>query len=121
MLKPFHAHLAHKRAQRETKRIYYRAMRLFWKSERLYRVRLTTLLLIKVVIIYITTLLLLLLLLLYVLQVQVFGKFFIGWREEARTSKKLKILITQFFRICIQRLRLTPQACMAFFNVSIII
>jgi hypothetical protein len=48
----------------------------------------------------------------------VFGKFFVGWREEARTSKKLKSLITQFFRICIQRLRLTPQACMAFFNVS---
>ena len=46
-----------------------------------------------------------------------FGKFFVGWREEARTSKKLKSLITQFFRICIQRLRLTPQACMAFFNV----
>jgi hypothetical protein len=42
----------------------------------------------------------------------------VGWREEARTSKKLKSLITQFFKICIQRLRLTPQACMAFFNVS---
>jgi hypothetical protein len=51
-------------------------------------------------------------------QVQIFGKFFVGWREEARTSKKLKSLITQFFKICIQRLRLTPQACMAFFNVS---
>jgi hypothetical protein len=51
--------------------------------------------------------------------VQAFGKFFMGWREEARTSKKLKSLITQFFRICIQRLRLTPQACMAFFNVSV--
>jgi len=54
----------------------------------------------------------------FLLQVQIFGKFFIGWREEARTSKKLKSLITQFFKICIQRLRLTPQACMAFFNVS---
>lgn len=51
---------------------------------------------------------------------QIFGKFFLGWREEARTAKKLKSLITQFFKICIQRLRLTPQACMAFFNVSVL-
>lgn len=50
-----------------------------------------------------------------------FGKFFIGWRDETRTAKKLKLMVTAFFKICIQRLRLTPQACMAFFNVSTIV
>lgn len=39
MLKPYHAFRAVKRAQRELKALYYRALRLYWKSERLYRVR----------------------------------------------------------------------------------
>ena len=39
MLKPYHAFRALKRAQRELKALYYRALRLYWKSERLYRVR----------------------------------------------------------------------------------
>lgn len=39
MLKPYHAFLALKQAQRESKALYFRALRLYWKSERLYRVR----------------------------------------------------------------------------------
>ena len=38
MLKPYQAFLARKRAQKLVKFTYYRAMRLYWKSERLYRV-----------------------------------------------------------------------------------
>jgi len=38
MMKPYHAFLALKRAQKATKAVYYRALRLYWKSERLFRV-----------------------------------------------------------------------------------
>ena len=38
MLGPRHIYNARKRAQRHTKYCYFRALRLFWKSERLYRV-----------------------------------------------------------------------------------
>eukprot|EP00601_Ochromonadales_sp_CCMP2298_P031198 CAMPEP_0173332078 /NCGR_PEP_ID=MMETSP1144-20121109/4163_1 /TAXON_ID=483371 /ORGANISM="non described non described, Strain CCMP2298" /LENGTH=448 /DNA_ID=CAMNT_0014276943 /DNA_START=93 /DNA_END=1436 /DNA_ORIENTATION=+ len=49
-------------------------------------------------------------------KIQKYGKYYHAWREEARTEIMLRGLVTQFFKICIQRLRLTPQACMAFFN-----
>jgi hypothetical protein len=38
MMEPYHAHLERKRAQREMKKIFFRALRLYWKSERLFRV-----------------------------------------------------------------------------------
>ncbi|KAJ1399601.1 hypothetical protein B484DRAFT_406253, partial [Ochromonadaceae sp. CCMP2298] len=46
----------------------------------------------------------------------VIGKFYLAWREEARTAIELRKLIRRFFETCIQRLKLTPQAVMAFFN-----
>jgi hypothetical protein len=38
MLAPLQAHKARKRAQRRTRQIFFRALRLHWKSERLFRV-----------------------------------------------------------------------------------
>jgi hypothetical protein len=39
MLAPLQAHKARKRAQRRTRQVFFRALRLHWKSERLFRVR----------------------------------------------------------------------------------
>jgi hypothetical protein len=86
MLKPYQAFNAIKHEQVLTKKVFYRALKLYAKSEISFRFHL-------------------------------YGKFYLAWRDEARASKGLKALVTQFFKICIQRLRLTPQACMAFFNV----
>jgi hypothetical protein len=46
----------------------------------------------------------------------VLGKFFQSWRDEIRDEKRLKKTIAGFFAICIKRMKLTPQAIMAFFN-----
>lgn len=42
-----------------------------------------------------------------------------AWKDELTDSKRLKKLIYEFFKICIKRSRLTPQACMCYFNVSL--
>ena len=46
----------------------------------------------------------------------VLGKFFEAWRDEIKDEKRLKKTIAGFFAICIKRMKLTPQAIMAFFN-----
>lgn len=85
MLKPRHRYNIRKRAQRTVKYTYFRGIKLYWKSEKMFRV-------------------------------QMFGKFFIAWRDETQLSKDMQIIIQEFFKNCIQKLKLTPQACMAFFN-----
>lgn len=47
-----------------------------------------------------------------------FGKFFLAWRDETSDQKRLQELIQVFFSMCIHRMRLSPQAVMAYFNVS---
>lgn len=49
-------------------------------------------------------------------QHQVLGKFYHGWKDEVQDEKRLKKLVMEFFKLCIKRMRLSPQACMAFFN-----
>ena len=44
------------------------------------------------------------------------GKFLYAWFEEAMDNKRLNVIVKEFFALSIRRLRLTPQACMAFFN-----
>lgn len=44
------------------------------------------------------------------------GKPFLAWKAEVEEAKRLKFLVAEFFQISIRRLRLTPQAVMAFFS-----
>jgi hypothetical protein len=44
------------------------------------------------------------------------GKPFHGWASEVEESKRLNQLISTFFTTCIKRLKLTPQAVMAYFS-----
>eukprot|EP01034_Spumella_vulgaris_P022145 gene22145-28250_t len=44
------------------------------------------------------------------------GKYYDAWKDELLDGKRLKKLINEFFKISIKRSRLTPQACMAYFN-----
>jgi hypothetical protein len=46
---------------------------------------------------------------------QVIGKPFEAWATEASESKRLRVLVKDFFALCISRLKLTPQAVMIFF------
>lgn len=52
-------------------------------------------------------------------QFNMFGKFFNAWKNESLDQRRLKQLIATFFTMCIQRGRLSPQAVMAYFNVSL--
>ena len=47
---------------------------------------------------------------------QVIGKPFHAWASEVEETKRLNALITTFFGTCIKRLKLTPQAVMAYFS-----
>ena len=46
---------------------------------------------------------------------QIIGKPFEAWATEASESKRLRVLVKDFFALCISRLKLTPQAVMIFF------
>ena len=52
------------------------------------------------------------------MQFHTLGKYLHGWSEVAKEDARLNKLMITFFELCIQRLRLTPQAVMTFFNVS---
>ena len=43
------------------------------------------------------------------------GKPFEAWAGETESAKQLKQIVTQFFELCVRRLRLTPQAVMCYF------
>ena len=43
------------------------------------------------------------------------GKPFEAWAAETDNAKQLKIIVKEFFNLCVKRLRLTPQAVMAYF------
>jgi hypothetical protein len=43
------------------------------------------------------------------------GKPFEAWAGEVESAKQLKEIVRQFFNLCVKRLRLTPQAVMAYF------
>jgi hypothetical protein len=43
-------------------------------------------------------------------------KYFYEWRQEARDSKKLSALCSRFFSDCIEKLKLSPQAVMVYFD-----
>ena len=43
------------------------------------------------------------------------GKVFEGWAQEVDNIKKLREMVKAFYALCVKRLRLTPQAVMAFF------
>jgi hypothetical protein len=47
---------------------------------------------------------------------QILGKPFEAWATEVQDAKNLRILVRDFFLLCIKRLRLTPQAVMAYFS-----
>jgi len=74
-----------KSVQTRLKKSFFRAIRLYGKSEKMCRVN-------------------------------IYGKFFLAWKEETLASKWMQHVIQEFFQKCIQRLRLTPQAIMAFFH-----
>jgi len=74
-----------KSVQTRLKNNFFRAIRLYGKSEKMCRVN-------------------------------IYGKFFLAWKEETLASKWMQHVIQEFFQKCIQRLRLTPQAIMAFFH-----
>lgn len=44
------------------------------------------------------------------------GRPFRAWREEVDEAKRLSVLVSKFFKLSIQRLKLTPQSVMAYFN-----
>jgi hypothetical protein len=46
---------------------------------------------------------------------QIIVKPFEAWATEASESKRLRVLVKDFFALCISRLKLTPQAVMIFF------
>ena len=43
------------------------------------------------------------------------GKPFDAWASETLNSKQLKIIVKEFFNLCVKRLKLAPQAVMAYF------
>lgn len=45
-------------------------------------------------------------------------KYFLEWRQETRDSKRLTILCSRFFTDCIDKLKLSPQAVMVYFDSS---
>ena len=47
---------------------------------------------------------------------QVLGKPFEAWATEVQDAKNLRVLVRDFFLLCIKRLKLTPQAVMAYFS-----
>jgi len=49
---------------------------------------------------------------------QVVGKPFRAWHGEVTDGKRLQVLVKEFFKLCIQRLKLTPQAVFAYFSPS---
>ena len=49
---------------------------------------------------------------------QVVGKPFRAWQGEIIDGKRLQVLVKEFFQLCIQRLKLTPQAVFAYFSPS---
>jgi hypothetical protein len=71
--------------RRERKKLYFRAFKIYWQSEKLRYYHL-------------------------------FGKFFLAWKEESCDQKRLRKLIQTFFSNCIHRMRLSPQAVMAYFS-----
>ena len=50
---------------------------------------------------------------------QVIGKPFLAWKDEIQETKELNKLVSRFFKLSIERYRLTPQAVMCYFNVNI--
>ena len=46
---------------------------------------------------------------------QILGKPFEAWAAEVEDTKRLKEMVKAFYVLCVRRLRLTPQAVMAFF------
>ncbi len=49
---------------------------------------------------------------------QIVGKPFRAWHGEVIDGKRLQVLVKEFFKLCIQRLKLTPQAVFAYFSPS---
>jgi hypothetical protein len=44
--------------------------------------------------------------------------YFMAWKGEWQDTKRLQMLVSTFFAMCIKRLKLTPQALMAFFQAK---
>ncbi len=45
---------------------------------------------------------------------------FMEWAQETRDSKRLANVASEIFKKAVEKLKLTPQAVMAFFNVSLL-